>query len=78
MKRKDVVKLRRQQRQRKRHEVARKQQQPTEQLNREEERGKMRFTDGDKKLNRERIRRGRLVDEVEKSIQSKDRKDQPQ
>jgi hypothetical protein len=47
-------------------------------LNREEERGKMRFTDGDKKLNRERIRRGRLVNEVEKSIQSKDRKDQPQ
>ncbi len=38
----------------------------------------MRLADGDKKLNRERIRRGRLVDEVEKSIQPKDRKDQPQ
>src|SRR5580700_5301389 len=78
MKRKDVVQLRRQQSQRKRHEVARKQQQPSEQLNCEEERGKMRFADGDKKLNRERIRRRRLMDEVEKSIQPKDGKDQPQ
>jgi hypothetical protein len=34
----------------------------------------MRLADGDKKLNRERIRRGRLVDEVEKSIQPEDRK----
>ena len=58
MERKNVVKLRRQQHQRKRHEVARKQQQPTEQLNREEERGKVRFADGDQKLNRERICRG--------------------
>lgn len=71
MKRKDVVELRRQRCQRKWHEVARKQQQPTEQLNREEECGKMRLADSDKKLNRERIRRGRLVDEVEKSIQPK-------
>src|SRR4029077_6117973 len=78
VKRKDVVELRRQHCQSKWHEVARKQQQPTEQLNREEECGKMRLADGDKKLNREWIRRGRLVDEVEKSIQRKDRKDQPQ
>jgi DNA invertase Pin-like site-specific DNA recombinase len=62
VKRNDVVELRRQHCQRKWHEVARKQQQPTEQLNREEECGKMRLADGDKKLNRERIRRGRLVE----------------
>jgi len=48
MKRKNVVKFRRQQRQRERYEVARKQQQPTEQLDREEERGKVRFADGDR------------------------------
>src|SRR6202163_2277874 len=76
VKRKDVVELRRQRCQRKWHEVARKQQQPTEQLNREEECGKMRRADGDKKLNRKRIRLGRLVDEVEKPVQRKDRKDQ--
>jgi hypothetical protein len=50
VKRKEVVELRRQRCQRKGHEVARKQQQPTEQLNREEECGKMRLADGDKKL----------------------------
>src|SRR5580700_11832339 len=71
VKRKDVVELRRQHCQSKWHEVARKQQQPTEQLHREEECRKMRLADGDKKLKRERIRRGRLVDEVEKSIQPK-------
>src|ERR1700730_17145542 len=58
VKRKNVVKLRRQHCQRKRHEAAQKQQQPTEQLKREEECGKMRLADGDKKLNFERIRRG--------------------
>src|SRR5579862_2850110 len=78
VKRKDVVELRRQHRQRKWNEITRKQQQPAEHLNREEECRKMRLADYDKKLNSERIRRGRLVDEVEKSIQPKDRKDQPQ
>src|SRR5260370_9817367 len=73
VKRKDVVELRRQHCQRKRDEVARKQQQPTEQLNREEECVKMRLADGDKKLDCQRIRRGRLVGEVEKSVQPKDR-----
>src|ERR1700675_793559 len=78
VKRKDVVELRRQHCQRKWHEVAGKQQQPTEHLNREEECGKMRLADGDKKLTCERIRRRRLVDKVEKSVQPKDRKDQAQ
>src|ERR1700675_2034062 len=68
VKRKDVVELRRQDGQRKWHEVARKQQQPTNDLHGEEECGKMRCADGDKKLNRERVRRRRLVDKLEKSI----------
>ena len=67
MKRKDVVKLRRQQRQRQRHEVAGKQQQSSEQLNREEKRGEMRFADRDEKLIGQGIRRRRLMDEVKKS-----------
>jgi hypothetical protein len=78
VKRKDVVEFRRQQCERKRDKVARKQQQPTEHLNREEECGEVRCADRDKKLNRERIRRRRLVDEVEKSIEPENDKDQPQ
>ena len=74
VKRKDVVEFGRQRCQRKWHEVARKQQQPTEQLNREEECGEVRFADGDKKLHRQWIRRRRLVDEVKKSVQPEDRK----
>src|SRR5258705_13322237 len=38
----------------------------------------MRRADGDKELYRKRIRRRRLVDEVEKSVQAKDREHQPQ
>src|SRR5258707_5959715 len=68
VKRKDVVELRRQHCQRKRDEVARKQQQPTEHLHREKEHGKVRCADGNKELDCQRIRRERLVDEVEKSI----------
>jgi hypothetical protein len=78
VKRKDVVELRCQHCQRKWHEVARKQQQSTKDLQGEEERSKVRCADGNKELDCQRIRRRRLVDEVEKSIQSNDRKDQPQ
>src|SRR5450432_287580 len=78
VKRKDVVQLRRQHCQRKWHEVARKQQQSAQDLHGEKERSKMRLADGDKKLNRERIRQGRLGDEVKKSVQPKDRKHQAQ
>jgi hypothetical protein len=39
---------------------------------------KMRRADGDKELYRKRIRRRRLVDEVEKSVQAKERKHQSQ
>jgi hypothetical protein len=52
--------------------------QPANQLHGEEERGKMRRADGDKELYRKRIRRRRLVDEVEKSVQAKERKHQSQ
>src|SRR5258708_12991061 len=38
----------------------------------------MRRTDGDKELYRKRVRRRRLVDEVEKSVQAEDRKHQPE
>jgi hypothetical protein len=50
VKRKDVVKLRSKQCQRKWHEKAEEQQQPTNDLPREEERGKVRCDDGAKKL----------------------------
>src|ERR1700722_11779943 len=78
MKREDVIKLRRKQRKRERHKEARKQKQAANQLHREEERGKMRRADGDKELYRQRIRRRWLMDEVEKSVQAKDCKHQPQ
>src|SRR6202166_4825159 len=74
VKRKDVVELRRKQCQRKWHEKAGEQQQPTKHLPREEERGKVRCHDGNKELHCQRIRRWWLVDKVEKSIQPKDRK----
>src|ERR1700739_3473681 len=78
MKREDVIQLRRKHRERERHKEARKQKQPANQLRCEKERGKMRRAHGDKKLYRKRVRRRRLVDEVEKSVQAKDRKHQPQ
>src|ERR1035438_6662522 len=78
MKRKDVVKLRRQQRQRKWHEKAGEQEQPTKDLHREEEGGEVRCAGGNKELDCQGIRQGRLVDEVEKSIQPNDSKYQPQ
>jgi hypothetical protein len=37
----------------------------------------MRRTDGDEELDRKLVRRRRLVDEVEKSVQAKDCKNQP-
>src|SRR5580700_2159644 len=74
VKRKDVVELRRQYCQGKRHEVAGEQQQTTKDLHGEEESGKVRCADGNKELHCQRIRRWRLVDEVEKSVQPKDRK----
>src|ERR1700692_2890497 len=74
VKRKDVVELRSKQCQRKWHEKAEEQQQPAKHLPSEEERGKVRCADGNKELHCQRIRRWRLVDKVEKSIQPKDRK----
>src|SRR4029077_5020853 len=76
--RQDVVELRSQQCQRKWHESAEEQQQPTKHLPREEERGKVRCDDGAKKLYRLQLRGRRLVDKVEKSVQPKDRKHQAQ
>src|SRR6202042_1041043 len=70
--------LRRKHGERERHKEAGKQQQPANQLHGEEEGGKMRRADGDKELYRKRIRWRRLVDEVEKSVQAKDREHQPQ
>src|SRR5271154_867805 len=78
VKRKDVVEFRGQHCQRKRHEVTRKQQQSAKDLHGEKERSKMRYADGNKELHCQWIRRWWLVDEVEKSIQSKDHKDQAQ
>src|ERR1700675_2024946 len=74
VKRKDVVEHRSKQCQRKGHEKAGEQQQPTNDLHGEKERGKVRCADGNKELDCQRIRRRRLVDEVEKSVQPKDRK----
>ena len=76
VKRKDVVELRSKQCQRKWHEKAEEQQQPTKDLHREEERSKMRRADGNKELYRKRICRRWLVDEIEKSVQAKDGKHQ--
>ena len=70
----DVVELRRQRCQGKWNEVARKQQQPAEHLHGEKERSEVRCADGNKELDRQWIRRRWLVDEVEESIQPKDRK----
>ena len=78
VKRKDVVELRSKQRQRKWHEKAEEQQQPAKDLHREEERGKMRRADGGKELYRKRICRWWLADEIEKSVQPKDRKHKAQ
>jgi hypothetical protein len=78
VKRKDVVELRRQHGQRKWHAVAEEQQQSAKNLRREKERGKVRCADGNKELHRQRIRRRWLVDEVEKSVQPKDRKHKAQ
>src|SRR5580704_15138408 len=68
MKRKDVVEFRRQHCQCKWHEVARKQEQSTKDLQQEKEGGKVRCADGNKELHCQWIRRRRLMDEVEKSI----------
>src|SRR5581483_9540925 len=78
VKRQDVVELGGQRCQRKWHEVSREQQQPADHLDCEKECGKVRCADGDKKLNRQRICWWRLVDELEKSIQPKNGKDQSQ
>src|SRR5580658_3968421 len=78
VKRKDVVELRRQHCQRKWHEVAGQQQQSAKNLQSEKESRKVRCGDGTKELHCQRIRRGRLVDEVEKAIQPKNRKGQAQ
>src|ERR1700694_4749998 len=72
------VELSCQQRERKWHEVAGKQQQPTNQLNGEKERCKMRRANGNEELNRQRICRRRLMDEVKKPVQAKNRKHQSQ
>src|ERR1700683_1017633 len=69
VKRKDVVELRRQHCERKWHEVAGEQQQSAKNLHSEKEGGKVRCADGNMELHFQRIRRGRLVEEVEKSIQ---------
>src|SRR6202051_2436924 len=55
--REDVVELRSKQRQRKWHEKAEEQQQPTKDLPREEERGKVRCADRNKELDSHGIRR---------------------
>jgi hypothetical protein len=47
-------------------------------LHGEKECSKVRCADGNKELHCQRIRRGRLVDEIEKSIQPKDRKHKAQ
>jgi hypothetical protein len=78
VKRKDVVELRSKQCQRKWHEKAEEQQQPTKDLHREEESGEVRCSDGNKKLDCHGIRRWRLVDKMKKPVQSKDRKHHPQ
>src|SRR5580692_1859587 len=78
VKRKDVVELRRQHCQRKWYEVAGEQQQSAKNLQSEKEGSKVRCADGNKELECQWIRRGRLVEEVEKSIQPKDRKGQAQ
>src|SRR5580704_3355838 len=78
VKRKDVVELGRQHCQRKWHEVAEEQQQSAKNLHSEKERSKVRCADGNKELHRQRIRRWRLVDEIEKSVQPKDRKHKAQ
>src|SRR5580692_594048 len=78
VKRKDVVEHGSKQCQGKGYEKAGKQKQSSKDLHGEKERSKVRRADGHKELDCQRIRRGRLVDEVEKSIQPKNRKDQPQ
>src|SRR5271163_1393144 len=78
VKRKNVVELRRQRGQRKRHEVAGEQQKSAKNLHREKECSKVRCADGNKELHRQRICRGWLVDKVEKSVQPKDRKHKAQ
>src|SRR6185312_764436 len=75
---KNVVQLRCKQDERERNEEAREQQQAANQLHREEEGGKVRPDDGAKELQRERIRRRRLMNEVEKSVKAEDRKDEAQ
>src|SRR5207237_7203335 len=72
VKRKDVVEFRGQYGQSKWHEVARKQQQSPKQLHREVECSKMRLPDGNKKLNRERIRQGRRWEEVKTYVKTKE------
>ena len=79
MKREDVVELRRQHCQREWNEKARKQQQPTEQLNREEERSKVGWlTIAPKNCNASGLVGWRLMNKIEKSIQPKDRKHKAQ
>src|ERR1700692_3953983 len=78
VKRKDVVEFRSKQCQRKWYEKAEEQQQPTKDLQQEEERGEVRCADRNKELDCHGIRRWRLGDKVKEPVQPKDRKDQPQ
>src|SRR5882724_9275464 len=78
VKRKDVVELRSKQCQRKWHEEAEEQQQPTKDLQQEEECGEVRCADRNKELDCHGIRRWRLGDKVKEPVQPKDRKHQPQ
>jgi hypothetical protein len=78
VKRKNVVKFCRKKRESQGYEEARKQEESTDELHREDEHREMRRADGTNELERERIRRRSLVNEIQEPVQAEDRKHQSQ